>query len=96
MAKVDVLNEVSKKFDNGYTLCFQYCKYIYDKPAEGEEDSDKGYRFIWKRDDNTFQAARGQARIYSIPDILELVGKAIADGWGIAPFPMEKLPLPNK
>ena len=43
---------------------------------------DNGYRFIWRRPDGTLQGARGQARIPSIANILELTAKALKAGWG--------------
>lgn len=79
MARVQVINEVC---DNApleqWSLCFQFCRYIYDN-GEMEE----GYRFIWKRPNNrSLQAARGQARIPSFNAITNLMSKAQKEGWG--------------
>lgn len=77
--RVVVLNEVSLEKPNGWTLCFQYCRYEY---GDKEDTEDNGYRFIWRRPDGTLQGARGQARIPSLSDIMYLTGKALAEGWG--------------
>lgn len=77
-ARVVVLNETEAVFENGRTLCFQYCRYEYGQD-KGEEN---GYRFIWKRENGNLQAARGQARIPSVSIALRLVSNAIEQGWG--------------
>lgn len=51
----------------------------YGDEAETEGE---GFRLIWKRDDGALQAARGQARIPSMADILELTQYAMRTGWG--------------
>lgn len=76
-ARVVVLNEVKKGNEGDWILCFQYCRYEYGNNVE-----ENGYRFIWRRPNGNLQAARGQARIPSIADILELTGMAIRAGWG--------------
>ena len=78
-ARVVVLNETKIGSPNNWNLCFQYCRYEY-----GDEKSTKenGYRFIWRRPDGSLQGARGQARIPSVSDMMCLVGKALAEGWG--------------
>lgn len=76
-SRVVVLNEVRKGTEGDWTLCFQYCRYEY---GDGEEQS--GYRFIWRRPNGHLQGARGQARIPSVSDILELTSIAIREGWG--------------
>lgn len=77
MANVKVIQEVPKKYnDNGWTLCFQWCEFIYD-----DGDSEYGYRFIWRRPDGSLQAARGQARIPSLQDMNELIEQAALEGW---------------
>lgn len=60
-----------------HTLCFQHCEYHYDA-----ENSQTGYRFIWRRLDGSLQAARGQARIPSLSVMMLLIGKACEEGWG--------------
>ena len=79
MARFKIYQEVTNSPDNEieeWKLYFQSGKYIYD---DGE--SDEGYRFIWRRPDGTLQAARGQARIPSKKDILELLDLASKEGW---------------
>lgn len=76
-SRVIVLNEVTKGTEGNWILCFQYCKYEY-----GDGTNQNGYRFIWRRPNGNLQGARGQARIPSIADILELTSRAIRDGWG--------------
>ncbi|MBV1820429.1 hypothetical protein L0P54_10485 [Anaerosalibacter bizertensis] len=75
--RVIVLNEVKTDKPNGWQLCFQYCRYEY-----GDGSEENGYRFIWRRPNGNLQGARGQARIPSTVDILNLVGLAISEGWG--------------
>ncbi|MEQ8174128.1 MAG: hypothetical protein ABRQ26_03580 [Syntrophomonadaceae bacterium] len=80
--RVVVLNEAKKGGTGGWNLCFQWCRYEFEDGME-----EMGYRFIWRRPDGSLQAARGQAAIPSTADILELVGKAIREGWGhLSPF----------
>ena len=79
MARVQVINEICDGQPlEKWSLCFQFCRYIYDNGKMEE-----GYRFIWRRpDDRSLQAARGQARIPSIELAQELMQKAINAGWG--------------
>lgn len=76
-ARVKVLNEARKGSDDGWQLCYQWCRYEY-----GDGSEEEGFRFIWKREDGTLQAARGQARIPSTADALELIQCAMRSGWG--------------
>lgn len=79
MARFQIFNEVSKPAKEEkevWKLYFQKGKYIYDN---GE--SEEGYRFIWRRPDGTLQAARGQARIPSKKELLELLDLASEGGW---------------
>jgi len=79
MARFIIYNEVpkpTKEKEEVWKLYFQQGKYIYDN---GE--SDEGYRFIWRRPDGTLQAARGQARIPSKKELLELLDLASEEGW---------------
>ena len=78
-ARFDKENEVSIDKSGGWQLCFQYGIYCYDDDREPE----RGYRFIWKRPDDTLQPARGQARIPSIADMFELLAKAVREGWDL-------------
>lgn len=76
MASVKSHHEVSERFSNGWTLCFQSCTYNYD-----DDLTETGYRFIWRRPDGTLQAARGQARIPTADVLQQLLDKANAAGW---------------
>jgi len=76
MANVDILEEVETGTRGNWSLCFQWCKYKYD-----DGNSEYGYRFIWRRPNGSLQVARGQARIPSFSDIIELIEKAAKDGW---------------
>lgn len=75
--RVQVLNEVTHGEENHWRLCFQRCRYVYD---DGELQD--GYRFIWRRDDNSLQGARGQARIPSLRVARMLMAQAEEAGWG--------------
>jgi hypothetical protein len=72
-----ILNEVSTERPGGWKLCFQRVRYIYDDGTIQE-----GYRFIWRRPDNSLQAARGQARIPSLKVASSLIAEAEKAGWG--------------
>ncbi len=75
--RVVVLFETEKEYNSKWTLCFQYCRYLY-----GDGKQDMGYRFIWKTPEGKLQPARGQARIPSVKDAIELIEKAKEEGWG--------------
>ena len=60
-----------------FRLCLQWVRYMSDSG-----DTQDGYRFIWRRDDNSLQAARGQARIPSRADAEMLFRMACDGGWG--------------
>lgn len=76
-ARVVVLRETSLGKNGDWKLCFQYCRYEF---ADNTEEV--GYRFIWRRPDNSLQGARGQARIPSVSDMMKLVSQAMKEGWG--------------
>jgi hypothetical protein len=74
---VEIHNEVPKRRKRGsWELCFQNVTYHY---ADGTTDD--GYRFIWRRPDNTLQPARGQARIPNAAALDKLIKEAKSDGW---------------
>jgi hypothetical protein len=76
--RVQILNEVSSPpRNNGWCLWFQRVRYVSD-----DGDMEEGYRFIWRRPDNTLQAARGQARIPSLDIARRLMKDAEMAGWG--------------
>lgn len=75
--RVQVINETSLIEKTGWSLCFQWCRYIHDNAL-----IEFGYRFIWRRPDGSLQAARGQARIPSIAQARTLIDQAVREGWG--------------
>ena len=77
MARVQVINEVSKGRRGDWVLCLQWCRYLYD-----DGNMEQGYRFIWRRPNGKLQPARGQARIPSFDWVEELIAKAKNAGWG--------------
>jgi hypothetical protein len=76
--EVTVLDEVSIDPPGDWHLCFQRVLYVY---GDGR-DPEYGYRFMYRRDDGTLQAARGQARIESFQQIRDLMLMAEKAGWG--------------
>jgi hypothetical protein len=76
MARVRIINEVTKDAPNNWQLFFQWCEYFYD-----DGNTEFGYRFIWRRPDGSLQAARGQARIPDVNSINELMELARNEGW---------------
>ena len=74
---IEILKEVPQRAetDADWTLHFQKVVYHY---VNGE--SDKGFRFIWRRPDGSLQAARGQARIPGEEDLLSLYDQAKKEG----------------
>ncbi len=78
MANFKIQKEVSNGEKDSWRLCFQYGTYLYD-----DATTQTGYRFIWRRPDGSLQAARGQARIPSGDDLLELLSLATKEGWFI-------------
>ena len=74
---VKVIKEAIKCSEGSWRLCFQYCEYQYSNGS-----SEKGYRFIWRRPNGNLQAARGQARIPSLDDIMELTSITLKESWG--------------
>jgi len=75
MARVHPLKETTNDPAGDWQLWFQWCRFELD-------DTQYGYRFIWRRPDSSLQAARGQARIPSVEAALALINKAKAEGWG--------------
>ena len=78
MANYNIEKEVSLGKGGNYKLCFQFGEYLYD-----DGRSECGYRFIWRLPSGNMQPARGQARIPSIADMLELLSMAIREGWNL-------------
>jgi len=76
MANFEIKNEVTNGQEDDWCLYFQYGIYHYN-----DGTSEDGFRFIWRREDGSLQAARGQARIPSKKDLFELLAKASAEKW---------------
>jgi hypothetical protein len=76
-ANVEILHEVRSGEPGNWNLCFQWVRYHYTDGSGPE----MGYRFIWRRPDNSLQAAMGQARIPCASDIFHLLQLATCEGW---------------
>ena len=77
MALVKIHKQVPENTKSGeWTLCFQKVTYHYDDG--GTQD---GFRFIWRRPDGSLQAARGQARIETYEQMMELIDQAKQSGF---------------
>ena len=76
-AWVQIINEVRDGKLNEWNLCFQWVQYHYNNG----DDTEFGYRFIWRTPENRLQPARGQARIPDSDTIYRLIEKAKRDGW---------------
>ena len=74
---IQIINEVKKQAKDGDFLCLQQVIYPYADDKEKE-----GYRFIWRTSDGNMIPSRGQARIPSLAITLELISKAMSEGWG--------------
>lgn len=75
-ARVEIHHEVEDGVRDTWRLCFHYVTYHYD-----DGSTEDGYRFIWRRPNNSLQAARGQARIPDSAALYRLLGSAKAAGW---------------
>ena len=77
MAHVKINKQVPENINSGeWTLCFQKVTYHYE-----DGSTQDGFRFIWRRPDGSLQAARGQARIESYEQMVELIDLAKKDGF---------------
>jgi hypothetical protein len=75
MASVKIHDEVQLPAGTWH-ICFQRVTYHYD-----DGNSEDGYRFIWRRPNNSLQAARGQARIPDRVTLKRLIKMAESQGW---------------
>ena len=74
---VNILDEIAlPPIECGSKLCFQKVRYHYE-----DTSSEDGFRFIWRRSNNYLQAHRGQARIPTLDEALEVITKAKEMGW---------------
>ena len=76
--RFEIIHEVSNGAENTWRLCFQYGIYHYENGS-----NEKGYRFIWRKPDNTLQPARGQARIPNAEELMKLITLATKEKWFI-------------
>jgi hypothetical protein len=77
MARVHVLKELRSGHPGNSQLCLQWCRYEHNN-----NNMQYGYRFIWRAENDSLQAARGQARIPSIAEGKSLMDRALTAGWG--------------
>ena len=77
MAHVKIHKQVPENINSGeWTLCFQKVTYHYE-----DGSTQDGFRFIWRRPDGSLQAARGQARIDTYEQMMELIEQAKQSGF---------------
>lgn len=76
MANFKIEKEVANDKVGYWRLCFQYGTYNYD-----DGKSEKGYRFIWRDEQNKLRPQRAQARIPSAEQLFYLLSLASKDGW---------------
>jgi hypothetical protein len=76
MARVHALKEVRSGPPQNSQLCLQWSRYELD------DETQYGYRFIWRTENESLRAGRGQARIPSIAEGKALMDQAITAGWG--------------
>jgi hypothetical protein len=77
MASFVMIHEVQGPHDkNQSCLCFQWGRYEYD-----DDTPEMGYRFIWRSAEGQQLPHRGQARIPSAKDLLDLLAQAQLAGW---------------
>jgi len=85
MARIQVLDEITHDPSGDWQLCFQKAIWVYDQAdasiGKRPGETEPGYRFIYRRQDRSLQAARGQARIGSIDDAIALLEEAKRKGW---------------
>lgn len=74
--RVAIRNEVEDGPRNTWRLCFHFATYRY-----GDGRIEDGYRFIWRRPDNSLHTARAQARIPDSAALNRLLKAAKAAGW---------------
>ncbi|GAA4770601.1 hypothetical protein GCM10023219_16570 [Stakelama sediminis] len=74
---VQVLKEVGLHRSSKDSIWLQWCDY-----SENTDNSETGYRFIWKDPEGKMQPHRGQARIPNLYLADALISKARLQGWG--------------
>jgi len=74
---VNILEEIClPEIECGSKLCFQKVRYYYE-----DTSFEDGFRFIWRTKNNHLQAHRGQARIPTLNEALEVITSAKEKGW---------------
>jgi hypothetical protein len=84
MARVHVVDEVTQGPTNDWHLCFQKAVWVFgeeDASVHSPGDVEQGYRFIYRRDDGSLQAARGQALISDLDQAEALIKLGRKKGW---------------
>ena len=76
MARVHALKEVRSRHPGNRQLCLQWCRFEHD------DGTDFGYRLIWRTENESIDATRGQTRIPTIAEAQFLMQQALAAGWG--------------
>jgi hypothetical protein len=77
VSKVTIIKEVYEAQNDGWMLCLQWCRY-----GAGDGHIKYGYRFIWRRPDNSLQTVRAQSMLPSLGHISRLMEKSENEGWG--------------
>ena len=75
---VEIIHEVKYGEPGEWALCFHWARYHYD-----DGTSQTGYRFMWRRPENSLQPAMGQARIPDASWLFKLIQLATEAGWFI-------------
>ena len=72
MARVHVIDSVSKKYPSGWTLCFQWCLYDYENG-----DTDKVSIYLQKlATDEKFLSEQTEIIANEVSDILSSISKS--------------------
>jgi len=75
--RFQVLEEVYKESDDGWRLCLQWGRYIYEN-----RKIEQGFRFIWRDEKTHLRPQRAQACIISLDIAEKLISEARNKGWG--------------
>jgi len=76
MAYIEILDEIDPGPRGSWRLTFQRGRWHF-----GGGRIDDGYRFMFRRDDDSLQAARGQALISTLDQAQDLINQARDLGW---------------
>ena len=82
MAWVEIIHEVRTNHPNEWNLCFHWARYHYDNnDFGGGSNPEMGYRFMWRKPNDTLAPQMGQARIPSAAELFDLLRMASEAGW---------------